>query len=81
MISRASELVWWPALSPDEVERRYIDDVSPKQVGLGDWDVVGVKPSEIEDLALKYLRGYRSADDYRRPLLLPKRVVPTSMSQ
>lgn len=74
-LSKTSNLVWWPVLSADEVERRYLDDVSPKEVGLSDWDVVGVKPTEIEDLALKYLKRFRNAEDYRRPALFPPRVA------
>jgi len=56
-LAKLSQNVWWPALSPDEVTRRYIDDVDVT----GDWDVVGVQPSEIESHAIKYLRRYRSA--------------------
>ena len=44
-------------MSPDEITRRYIDDVDVA----GDWDVVDVQPSEIESHAIKYLRRYRSA--------------------
>ena len=57
VLAKLSQNVWWPALSPDEVTRRYIDDVDVA----GDWDVVGVQPSEIESHAIKYLRRYRSA--------------------
>lgn len=49
--------VWWPTLSPDEVARRYIDDAEVP----GDWDAVGVEPSEIEPHAITYLRRYRTA--------------------
>jgi NADH dehydrogenase (ubiquinone) 1 alpha subcomplex subunit 9 len=56
-LAKLSQNVWWPALSPDEVTRRYIDDVDDT----GDWDAVGVQPSEIESHAIKYLRRYRSA--------------------
>jgi len=53
----ASQSVWWPTLSPDEVTRRYLDDVDTP----GNWDAVGVRPTEIETHALTYLRRYRSA--------------------
>ena len=55
-----SKSVWWPTLSPDEIERRYIDDATVP----GDWDAVGVTPSEIENHAITYLRRYRSAYVY-----------------
>lgn len=53
----SNRYIWWPTLSPDEVRRRYIDDVDVP----GDWDKVGVQPTEIEDNAITYLRRYRSA--------------------
>lgn len=56
-LSKLSQNIWWPTLSPDEVERRYINDVDVP----GDWDKVGVRPTEIEDNAILYLRRYRSA--------------------
>lgn len=55
--ARLAQKVWWPALSPDEVVRRYIDDTEVP----GDWETVGVNPSEIESHAITYLRRYRSA--------------------
>ena len=56
-LSKLSQSLWWPTLCPDEVERRYIDDVDVP----GDWEAIGVTPSEIESHALTYLRRYRSA--------------------
>ena len=56
-LSKLAQNAWWPMLSPDEVERRYIDDVDVP----GDWDVFGVVPDEIEEHAITYLRRYRSA--------------------
>jgi NADH dehydrogenase (ubiquinone) 1 alpha subcomplex subunit 9 len=57
LLAKAAQNVWWPALSPDEVTRRYIDDVDVS----GDWAKLGIEPSEIESHAVKYLRRYRSA--------------------
>jgi len=56
-LAKLGQSAWWPILSPDEVERRFIDDVDV----LGDWETVGVTPSEIESHAITYLRRYRSA--------------------
>lgn len=56
-LAQLNRTVWWPILSPDEVERRYIDDVEVP----GDWDAVGVKPEEIEESAIVYLREHRSS--------------------
>ncbi|GJE88393.1 complex I NDUFA9 subunit family protein [Phanerochaete sordida] len=67
LAARAAQNVWWPALSPDEVERRFINDAEVP----GDWDKVGVHPTEIEDNAILYLRRYRTAENYVRPVVLP----------
>jgi len=68
-LAAAGQKLYWPTLSPDEVERRYMDD---KDIP-GDWEEVGVVPDEIENHALTYLRRYRSADNFVRPLVLPSR--------
>jgi hypothetical protein len=56
-LARVAQRIWWPALSPDEVERRYIDDADTP----GDWALVDVEPDEIENHAITYVRRYRSA--------------------
>ncbi|TBU45008.1 NADH dehydrogenase [Dichomitus squalens] len=66
-LSKLAQNVWWPMLSPDEVVRRYIDDVDVP----GDWDVFGVIPDEIEEHAITYLRRFRSADNFSRPVVFP----------
>ncbi|KAF8194247.1 NADH dehydrogenase [Pholiota molesta] len=70
-LAKLAQNVWWPALSPDEVTRRYINDSDAP----GDWDAVGVQPSEIETHAITYLRRYRSAENYVRPTVFPARPV------
>ena len=88
-LTKLSQSLWWPTLCPDEVERRYIDDVDVP----GDWEAVGVTPSEIESHALTYLRRYRSAfvfcsislassplidinrENFVRPVVFPPRTV------
>ncbi|TFK40608.1 hypothetical protein BDQ12DRAFT_679743 [Crucibulum laeve] len=75
LLAKLAQNIWWPALSPDEVIRRYIDDVDVP----GDWDVVGVpNPTEIETQAITYLRRYRSADNFVRPVVFPAR--PTNLN-
>lgn len=63
-IARAAQATWWPLISPDEVERRYIDDADTA----GDWSTFGVEPAHIEQLALTYVRRYRSAYDLPVPV-------------
>lgn len=61
LASRIAQRAWWPLLSPDEVERRYLDDV---EVGEGDWALAGVTPEHLENVAITYVRRYRSAYVY-----------------
>ncbi|KAJ4001707.1 39kDa subunit of Ndufa9, NADH ubiquinone oxidoreductase [Lentinula boryana] len=70
-VAKAAQAVWWPLLSPDEVIRRYINDADTP----GDWDVVGVTPSEIEQHAIQYVRRYRSAENFSRPNIFPPRPI------
>ena len=56
-IARLGQAIWWPTLCPDEVRRRYIDDVAAP----GDWDKFGIVPDEIEQHAIAFVRRYRSA--------------------
>jgi NADH dehydrogenase (ubiquinone) 1 alpha subcomplex subunit 9 len=72
----ATKSVWWPTLCPDEVVRRFIDDVDVA----GDWDVVGVTPTEIEQHAIKYLRRFRSYDNVVRPVVFPPRPSADTIS-
>jgi len=64
LLARAAQLVWWPALSPDEVERRYLNDVKTP----GDWDLFGIVPEELENVAIGYVRRYRSAANFAKPV-------------
>jgi len=70
-IAKVAQSVWWPIISPDEVTRRYLNDSDVP----GDWNEVGITPSEIEPLALKYLRRYRSTDSYTSPVAFPARTA------
>ncbi|KAG7088537.1 hypothetical protein E1B28_012520 [Marasmius oreades] len=74
LAARMAQIPWWPMLSPDEVERRYIDDADTN----GDWDVVGVTPAEIEQHAITYVRRYRSAENFSRPPVFPARTAVVS---
>lgn len=74
-LSRLAQRVWWPVLSPDEVERRFVSEPGGEELSGGDWDKVGVEPAEIEDVAIAVLRRYRSGCVFlaqsRRSLLMP----------
>jgi len=58
--ARIWDLIWWPTVSPDEVTRRYIDDVEVAE-GLKGFADLGIEPDLLEHVAITYLRRYRSA--------------------
>ncbi|GAA6047633.1 hypothetical protein JCM3770_001599 [Rhodotorula araucariae] len=66
-LARAWDLVWWPTLSPDEVTRRYIDDlpVGPGVKGFAD---LGIEPDVLDDVAINYVRRYRGSAYYDLPI-------------
>ncbi|KZS93197.1 NADH dehydrogenase [Sistotremastrum niveocremeum HHB9708] len=74
LLARTSDFVWWPVLSPDQVERRYIDDANVE----GDWDALGVVPDEIERHAVNYLQSYRAPENMYRPPVIPDSTNRTS---
>ncbi|SCV69022.1 BQ2448_2042 [Microbotryum intermedium] len=67
LAARLWDLVWWPTLSPDEVKRRFIDDVQVAQ-GLKGFKDLGIEPDVLEDVAIVYLRRYRSSSYFDLPV-------------
>ncbi|KAH9936647.1 uncharacterized protein B0H18DRAFT_974853 [Fomitopsis serialis] len=65
-LARAAQAVWWPALSPDEVVAGTSTMLTCPATGK-----VGVVPDEIEQHAISYLRRYRSAENFTRPVVFP----------
>ncbi|KAF8527441.1 NAD(P)-binding protein [Hysterangium stoloniferum] len=69
-IARIAQLAWWPMISPDEVERRFISDRSEVDAP-GDWEKIGVEPEALELHAIKFLRQFRTPENYSRPVIFP----------
>ncbi|KDE07008.1 NADH dehydrogenase (ubiquinone) 1 alpha subcomplex 9 [Microbotryum lychnidis-dioicae p1A1 Lamole] len=67
LAARLWDLVWWPTLSPDEVTRRFIDDVQIEE-GLKGFKDLGIEPDVLEDVAIVYLRRYRSSSYFDLPV-------------
>ena len=57
VIAKVAQLPWFPMVSPDEIERRFIDDSDVP----GDWDAFGILPDPVENHVLTYVRRFRSA--------------------
>ncbi|KAK0553500.1 Protein-lysine N-methyltransferase efm5 [Tilletia horrida] len=65
--ARVGDLAWWPMLSPDEVERRYIDD-KEDEPGTKSWADLGITPDAVEEVAISYLRRYRGHLTFELPV-------------
>lgn len=60
--------VWWPTLSEDEIVRRCIDDKEDISEGCYGFDFFGIQPDAVEDVAISYLRYYRTASLFDAPI-------------
>ncbi|KAH9464749.1 hypothetical protein MJO28_001547 [Puccinia striiformis f. sp. tritici] len=60
--------VWWPTLSEDEIVRRCIDDKLELSEGCYGFDYFGIEPDAVENLAITYLRYYRTASLFDAPI-------------
>lgn len=65
--TKIGDLAWWQMLSPDEVERRYLDDKAEEKGTLGFADL-GIEPDTLEERAIVYLRRYRSQLRFEQPV-------------
>src|SRR5258708_16204864 len=57
LATKLAQYAWWPLLSPDEVERRFLDDV---KFGMGAWDPLHVTPPHLTTLPFTYPTTYPS---------------------
>ncbi|GAC95510.1 hypothetical protein PHSY_003086 [Pseudozyma hubeiensis SY62] len=67
LAAKVADLAWWPMLSPDEVVRRYIDDL-PDAPGTKSWADLAMTPDTLEETAAPYLRRYRPTTRFEQPL-------------
>ena len=67
LATKVADLAWWPMLNPDELDRRYIDDL-PDEPATKSWADLGIEPENLEDVAITYMRRYRSHLHYERPI-------------
>lgn len=69
-LARAFDFIWWPMVSPDEVERQFIDQVvDPNAKTFKD---LRIKPDDIRQWVLHYTRQYRSNLYYDLPPMTEK---------
>jgi NADH dehydrogenase (ubiquinone) 1 alpha subcomplex subunit 9 len=52
-----SKALWWPTISPDEVEREYYDQVIDRKAKT--FADLGINPTQLKDVTFEYLQGYR----------------------
>lgn len=60
------KIAWWPMFNKDEVTRRFINEVpAPGTKSFADLDIA---PDVLEDVAIMYLRRFRSHLRYEQPI-------------
>lgn len=58
ILARAFDYIWWPTISPDEVEREFLDQkIDHTAKTFAD---LGITPDELEAQAYQYVRHFRS---------------------
>lgn len=57
-ISQLTQYIYWPTISPDQVERMFIDQIVDENAAT--FADLGIKPAQLEDLVLKTVRHWRS---------------------
>lgn len=67
LAARIGDKAWWGMLSPDEVDRRYVDDL-PDEPGTKSWADLAMEPDTIEEVAIVYLRRYRNHLRFEQPV-------------
>lgn len=58
LMARALDLLWWPTISPDEIERQYVNDTLTP--GAKTYADLSIAPASLDRMALQFVRGYRS---------------------
>ncbi|RPA84475.1 putative NADH-ubiquinone oxidoreductase 40 kDa subunit mitochondrial precursor [Ascobolus immersus RN42] len=65
-----NKAIWWPTISPDEVERQFLDQViDPNALTFAD---LGIEPDAIYRYVIHYIRHYRSSSVYDMPPMTEK---------
>jgi len=57
-IAQLTQYIYWPTISPDQVERMFINQVVDENAAT--FADLGIKPAQLEDLVLKTVRHWRS---------------------
>lgn len=60
-----SKALWWPTISPDEVEREYYNQVVDRRAKT--FADLGITPTELKSMTFEYLVGYRPSSYYDLP--------------
>lgn len=61
------KFVWWPMFNKDEVTRRFLDE-KPRVPGAKSWADLGIEPDLLENVAIMYLRRFRTHLSYEQPM-------------
>ncbi|KAF2096918.1 NAD(P)-binding protein [Rhizodiscina lignyota] len=65
-----STVLWWPTVTPDEIEREFHDQViDPNAKTFAD---LGIEPTELKNVSFEYLVGYRPSRYYDLPPMSEK---------
>jgi len=67
-ITRLLQLSPWPFISPDEIERYFIDEKISNNENVKTFEDLGIVPQTLEDTAIATLRDHRKSAVFDRPI-------------
>ena len=74
-IARVGEYIaWWPMFNADQVTRRFIDEPEPAP-GTKTFADLGIEPDALEDVAIAFLRRFRTQIRYEQPISNARRGI------
>ncbi|KAI9858665.1 MAG: NADH-ubiquinone oxidoreductase 40 kDa subunit [Vezdaea acicularis] len=65
MANILNKALWWPTMSPDEIEREFIDQKIDKSAKT--FKDLGIEPADISSLTFHYLQSYRTSTYFDLP--------------
>lgn len=76
MAALTNKFLYWPTMTPDDIDRKYIDELTDRDVLRGkgmsvqeSWEAVDIIPTEIEGLLALYLSWQRAPAHVGAPKL------------
>lgn len=73
--SLSNRFIWWPTMDSDQIERKYIDELSDRQIRMAgkglsaeaSWRALDIIPDALEDEIARYVKWMRKPENFMKP--------------